>query len=88
MSRRRVLVIGHLAGAVSVILALYVGALLGPVAVDDTEVEAVIAAATEPVLSAFPSGTAVYVQSSARFWERRGLTTGAPVGDLWSPLVC
>lgn len=53
-----------MAGAVSLILALYVSVLLGPVAVDDTEVEAVIAAAAEPVLSEFPSGTAVYVHSS------------------------
>jgi hypothetical protein len=64
MSRRRVLITGYLAGAVSVILALYISVLLGPVAVDYTDAEAVVTAAAEAVLSEFPSGTSVYLRSS------------------------
>jgi hypothetical protein len=55
---------GYLAGAVSVILALYVSLLFGPVVIDETDVEAAIAVAAEPALSTFPSGTVVYIRIS------------------------
>jgi hypothetical protein len=64
MSRRRGLIAGYMAGAASVMLALYVSVLLGPVAVGYTDAEAVVTAAVKPVLSEFPAGTAVYVQHS------------------------
>ncbi len=57
--------ISYLAGAVSVIVALYVSLLLGPVVIDETEFEAAIAAAAEPALSTFLSGTVVYIRSSS-----------------------
>jgi hypothetical protein len=65
MSRRRGLIAGYMAGAASVMLALYVSVLLGPVAVDYTDAEAAVTAAVKPVLSEFPAGTAVYVQQSS-----------------------